>query len=69
MNGYVFDLGRIEGLDRLRQEIVHGNALGQPIPNADDEFDYMHRSCLYFMGLVHLKYNLQIDPRLAFYSK
>lgn len=66
MNGYVFDLGRIEGLDRLRQEIVHGKALGQPIPNVDDEFDYMNRTCLYFMGLVNLKYNLKIDPQLAF---
>jgi hypothetical protein len=69
MHGYVFDLGRIERLDRLRQEIVHGKGLGQPIPNAEDEFDYMHRSCLYFMGLVHLKYNLKIDPSISFLSK
>jgi hypothetical protein len=45
MRGYAFDLARIEHLDLLRQNIVHGNALGQPIEDAAGEFDYMNRTC------------------------
>jgi len=65
MTGYAFDLERIIRIDKLRQDIVHGEALGQTIANADDEFDYMNRTCSYFMGLVNLKYNLKIDPKSA----
>ena len=62
MTGYAFDSKRIERLDRLRQDIVHGEALGQAIPNADEEFDYIFRTCMYFMGLVNLRYGLRLDP-------
>ncbi len=65
MNGYAFQLERIVKIDNLRQEIVHGEALGQSIVNADDEFDYMCRTCMYFMGLVNFRYNLKIDPKSA----
>jgi hypothetical protein len=65
MNGYAFDLERIVKIDRLRQDIVHGEALGQRIANTDEEFDYMNRTCWYFMGLVNFRYNLKIDPQSA----
>jgi len=65
MHGYAFDLARIERLDWLRQNIVHGNALGQPIEDAVDEFDYMNRTCWYFMGLVNMRYGLMLDPYVA----
>lgn len=66
MHGYVFDLDRIKGLDRLRQDIVHGEALGRTIESADEEFQYMNSTCWYFMGLVNLRYDLRIDPQLTF---
>lgn len=62
MTDYVFDLERIERLDLLRQDIVHGNALGQPIENVVAEFEYMNRTCWYFMGLVNMRYGLMLDP-------
>jgi hypothetical protein len=62
MHGYAFDLARIEHLDLLRQNIVHGNALGQPIEDAVGEFEYMNRTCWYFMGLVNMRYGLRLDP-------
>lgn len=65
MHGYVFDLDRIERLDLLRQDIVHGDALGRPIADAVGEFEYMNRSCWYFMGLVNMRYGLKLDPYLA----
>jgi hypothetical protein len=65
MNGYAFDLARIERLDLLRQDIVHGNALGQPIADAVGEFDYMSRTCWYFMGLINMRYGLKLDPYVA----
>jgi hypothetical protein len=63
--GYAFDLDRIIRIDKLRQDIVHGQVLGQTIAEPDDELDYMNRTCMYFMGLVNLKYNLKIDLRSA----
>lgn len=65
MNGYTFDLARIERLDLLRQNIVHGNALGQPIGDATGEFAYMNRTCWYFMGLVNMRYGLKLDPYIV----
>jgi hypothetical protein len=65
MSGYAFDLDRIIRIDRLRQDIVHGEALGQTIANADEEFDYMDRTCMYFMALVNFKYHLKLDPYSA----
>ncbi len=65
MRGYAFELARIERLDLLRQNIVHGNALGQPIEDAVGEFDYMSRTCWYFMGLVNMRYGLTLDPYVA----
>ncbi len=65
MVGYAFDPDRIERLDLLRQDIVHGNALGQAIPDAAEEFLYMNRTCWYFMGLVNMRYGLRLDPVVA----
>src|SRR5262249_36314127 len=59
MHGYAFELARINRLDKLRQDIVHGEALGKPIEHVDDEYDYMNRTCMYFMGLVNLRYGLK----------
>jgi hypothetical protein len=71
MTGYEFNLERIEQLDRLRQDIVHGDALGRPINAVEDELDYMNRTCMYFLGLVNLRYGLKIDPQfvMTFMSK
>lgn len=65
IHGYVFDLARIERLDLLRQNIVHGDALGQPIEDALGEFEYMNRTCWYFMGLVNMRYGLRLDPYIV----
>jgi hypothetical protein len=69
MVGYVFDREKIKRLDLLRQGIVHGDALGQPIADAAGEFLYMHRTCWYFMGLVHMRYGIRMDPSVAFSGK
>lgn len=69
MTGYAFDLGRIEKIDKLRNDVVHGESLGREIANADEEFEYMDRTCMYFMGLVNLKYKLRMDPRSALFPK
>lgn len=62
MKGYAFDPDRIERLDVLRQNIVHGDALGRRINDADGEFAYMNQTCWYFMCLVNMRYGLQLDP-------
>lgn len=65
INDYAFDLDRIERLDVLRQKIVHGDALGREIKDAEGEFAYMNSTCWYFMGLVNMRYGLQMDPYLV----
>lgn len=65
MHGYAFDPARIGRLDSLRQNLVHGDALGQPIDDANGEFEYMNRTCWYFMGLVNMRYGLRLDPYVA----
>ena len=44
---------------------MHGEALGLPIENVDEEFDYMNRTCMYFMSLVNMRYGIKIDPYTA----
>lgn len=66
MDNYSFDATRINKLDKLRQDIVHGDALGQPLGDMDDELLYVVRTCMYFMGLVNEKYGLRIDPQAIF---
>lgn len=62
MADYQFDSERLEKLDRLRHDIVHGEALGSAITNVVDELDYLCRSTMFLMGLVNLRYGLRLDP-------
>ena len=61
VKSYTFDRSHLENLDKLRQEIVHKDGLGKPIPNAEQENDYMMSTNWHLMGLVNYKYNLKID--------
>jgi hypothetical protein len=66
MNNYVYDRGRLEKLDKHRHGVIHGETLGKDLRNADDEIDYMMRTALFYMGLVNLRYGLQINPLYTF---
>jgi hypothetical protein len=60
IRGYTFDRGRLEQLDRLRHEIIHGAALGQPIPEIEKELAYMLDTANHLMSLIALRFGLKL---------
>jgi hypothetical protein len=57
---YVFDRGRLERLDRLRHELIHGDALGMPIRNALEDLHYMLNTAIYLTLMIGDRYSLTI---------
>lgn len=64
MDNYEFEADRLRRLDDLRHEIMHGEALGIPIPTIDEDLEYLRRTAWFLMGLVNLRYGLQVDPQV-----
>jgi hypothetical protein len=60
---YEFDLDHVKRIDRLRHDIVHEEVLGQPIPNAAEEIDYLLKTSLFLMEMVNYKYDLRPHRR------
>ncbi len=65
MTDYQFDPQRLQKVDKLRQDIVHGEALGRVIPNVEQELEYLLRTTMFLMGLVNFHYGLRLDPMHA----
>lgn len=66
MVGYTFDRKMIEKFDLQRHKIVHGDALGKSFTlfhPSDKNLYYLSQTALYLMGLVKLRYGLQIDSK------
>lgn len=65
MEGYAFDRELITQFDNQRHEIIHGNALGRSLTLfkvSNENLYYIHRTGMYFTGLINFKYGLRIDP-------
>lgn len=65
MHGYVYDQTSIKRFDDQRHEIVHGAAVGKPLalfPVTDESLFYLLRTGMFFVGLINMRYRLQIDP-------
>ena len=60
-----FDRQRLQKMDKLRQDIVHGEALGRVIPNVEQELDYLNRTSLFLLSLVNFHYGLRLVPMHA----
>jgi hypothetical protein len=66
MTGYEFDREKIRLFDEQRHELIHGNALGNPLmlfQVSEENLFYIQQTGMYFMGLVNRKYGLKIDIR------
>jgi len=61
IKGYRFDRERLEKLDRLRHDIIHGAAFGQPIAGIDDELDYMLKTSNHLMVLVAQRFDFKLS--------
>jgi hypothetical protein len=57
---YAFDRGRLERLDQLRHDIVHGDALGAPIQNAFNDLHYLMDTAVHLALMVLNRYSLEI---------
>lgn len=67
MHGYAYDRTRIKQFDDQRHEIVHGAAVGKPLtlfPVTDESLFYLLRTGMFFVGLINMRYGLQIDPKV-----
>ena len=62
---YIFDGGRVERLDQLRHEILHGDALGGPIQNAFDDLRYLMDTAVHLALMAANRYSLQISNARA----
>lgn len=69
MNDYKFDRDRLEKLDRLRHDIVHGSGPVTALEDGDDDVWFLQKTAFYFMGLVNMRYDTRIDPKLLVQPK
>lgn len=60
---YKFDRAVLARLDQLRQEIIHGDLLGDEIPDMAENLGYLQDTWFYFFILMHDRFNLRIDPQ------
>lgn len=71
LNDYSYDRDRLQKLDEIRHEIVHGDSAMPQLTNIEEDILYLRQTSSYLMALLGHKYNLKIDPEFMskFYSK
>ena len=58
---YAFDQEKVKSIDKLRQNIVHGELLGSEIADIDDKLSCLRNAGFYFFKLMHNTFGLRID--------
>ena len=66
IHGYLFDRDRLEILDKIRHEIIHGAGISTSIQNVDEALEFLVRTGLHLFALINWKYDIKLDPALAF---
>ena len=61
VRNYKYDRGRLEEVDRLRHEIVHGLDIGEKFRDVEDTLGYLNRTWFYFFFMLVKKYDVKID--------
>jgi hypothetical protein len=62
---YEYSREKLESIDRARHEAVHRLQFREGFAEIDATIDYLLRTVVYFMGLVHFRYGLKIDPNVS----
>jgi hypothetical protein len=52
-----YEEGEIIRIDRLRHDIIHGSALGNPIPKIENDLKFLEDTAWYFFVIVHKRYS------------
>lgn len=62
INNYSYDRDRLEKIDGDRHGIIHGDGMGKPVANIDDDLDFIWKTVNYLLALVNHKYGVQLNP-------
>lgn len=60
--GYKYDRTKLENLDTVRHEIVHGDALFVVFPEMDNSLECIFNTGLFLFFMVNAKYGVKLDP-------
>lgn len=61
---YKYERQELIRIDRLRQEIVHGDRLSTELGgNIESDLRYVRHTCDYFFVMMHESFGLRIDPQ------
>lgn len=58
---YTFDEEKVKAIDKLRQDIVHGDLLGNEIADIDEKLSCLRNTWMYFFKTMHETFGLRID--------
>lgn len=61
---YKFDVATLSEVDKLRQQLVHGDLLGEEISDAPKKLEYLRQTWMYFFVMMHQSFGLRIDPAM-----
>ena len=59
LEGFKFDRERLEKLDRLRHDVVHGDSHSVRLPRGDADIVFLHKTHLHLVVTLFKKYNLK----------
>jgi hypothetical protein len=63
---YKYDPDRVARLDGQRHEIIHGDALGKPLPDSKEECFYLLSTALFLTDLIAFRYSFEFDREHLF---
>ena len=66
IHNYAYDRDRLEKIDDDRHAIIHGNSMGKPVTNINDDLDFIWKTVNYLLALVNHKYGVQLNPIKVF---
>ena len=64
MGSYKYDRATLVRIDKVRQDIVHGEVLGKEIVRIENDLEYLRRTWDYFFMAMHRSFGLQLDPNI-----
>jgi hypothetical protein len=62
---YAYSRDRLQLIDRARHDAVHRLQFREGFAEIDHTIDYLRKTVVYFMGLIHRRYGLKIDPNVS----
>jgi hypothetical protein len=58
---YTFNEEKVKAIDKLRQDIVHGDLLSNEIADIDEKLSCLRNTWMYFFKMMHETFGLRID--------